>query len=455
MLTCVPSDRRQGSCANCYAWAATAAIEMELFRRYGIQDRLSIQYFNFIYRPLQSDAPTDPCCANSFSAVLEHYKLHGRMIPWANPNAGFKDERSACDQPRAPHEAIGMLPNYRVKDVTSRQIETRLWSDEETIEELKHVLSGQKAVISKLGGHYVVFVGYDATAGDPLLHHWLVLDSGGVSPAMPDGTYRLPMRPLDYNSLIGPGNYHYQFDIIDVLDLDLQAPALPAISVRPAKAELAAGQGLSLAAHVGGRPPVTYQWEKDGHPIPGQTASILTLASVGVVDGGSYRVRVTNAVGTAPSDPVLVTVAASGTPALTVQPLTAILGEGARRDFQVLVSGLSDSRVVWTLAGGGGELTERGANLVTYRAPNLPGAALLQVRSVADPSLRASLPITVKSADLNGDGELDVLDLAVLAQAYRSAQGDLLFRETADLNGDGLVDDEDAEAFLARLEGTR
>ena len=451
MLTHVPEERYQGSCSNCYAWAATAAIEVELARRYGIRDRLSIQYFNQVYRPMQGDAPADPCCPNSFSAVLEHYKLLQRMVPWSNPHAAFQEAGRRCGAPPGALPIIGLLPNYPVTDLTSCQIETRLWTDEEVIEELKHRLHQQKAIISKLNSHYVAFIGYDATSPDPLAHTWLVLDSGGVTPAKPDATYRLAMRPRAYDLSTEPGQSAYQFDFIDGLELNLPALAPPPVEVTPPLAHVAAGQPLELVAHVGGRPPVTYQWEKDGQPLAGRTGSVLSLDAGQAGDAGAYAVRVANAAGSTLSLLVPVSVSLQGQPALAILPGTATLGEGTARTFRAQVTGLADARVAWTVTGGG-RLEDPTANPVTFWAPVPAAPCTLKAQTLAEPRLAATLPIQVKTADLNGDGVLDVLDLALLAQAYGRTRGDQHFLEAADLNGDGQVDDADAAALLARLE---
>lgn len=57
-----------------------------------------------------------------------------------------------------------------------------------------------------------------------------------------------------------------------------------------------------------GQAPLTYQWFKDGAPLAGATASSLVLAHATSAEAGKYTVTVANAVGTAASDPALVTV---------------------------------------------------------------------------------------------------------------------------------------------------
>jgi hypothetical protein len=308
LLHHVPAERWQGACSNCYAWAATAALEMELNVKYGIKDRLSIQYFNTIYKPVAPEDPSSPCCANNFTAVLTAYRRSRVMVPWANPHAGFQDSDLPCGGPYPGQPVIGLLPHYRVLALSAREIETRLWADEDIIAEVKHRLSQRKAIIFKNGGHYVTLVGYDARDPDPANHLWRVLDTAGASDEMPEGVYGLPMRPHDYNSLMGDNHPHFTFHYVDQLDLDLQAQALPPCSVAPVKAVLTAGAPLNLSAAAGGRPPVTYQWLKDGRDLQGQKSSTLMLPAVSRADRGSYAVRVTNGTGSQTSAPVPVTV---------------------------------------------------------------------------------------------------------------------------------------------------
>ena len=458
-LTHVPAERNQGSCSNCYAWAATAAIELELLQAYGIRDRLSIQYFNDIYQPRHGE-PADPCSAHSFSAVLEQYTSTGRMVSWANPHAAFKDTSRRPGGTSLGHEPIGMLPNYRVKRISSQQIETKLWSDEDIIQEMKQLLSQGKALIARRGSHYRVVVGYNAEHADPGQDYWILLDSFGASPARPEGTVPMLMRPVQYDIKVKNGNgeleNHHQFDYISELVLDLPMPeALPEARVQPLGATLRVGQPLQLVASVRGTPPVTYQWLKDGVALTGLglegRKSVLALPAVGLADAGNYSVAVSNGIGTAASDSAKVRVLTGGVPSLTVSPEAASLGAGGFRSFRATVLGLAGARVHWTLSGAG-LLLDPEANPVCYRAPTAPAFATLQAQALADPNLTASISLNVKPVDLNGDGSIDVLDLAVLARSYMAMQGDPNFEEAADLNGDGVVDAEDAMAFLAQLD---
>ena len=79
------------------------------------------------------------------------------------------------------------------------------------------------------------------------------------------------------------------------------------------------GTRLSLQVASLGTPTPTYQWQKDGNPIPGATLSSYVVPTLTLADTGPYTVTATNLAGTATSSaqitvqsaPVLVTAPAS------------------------------------------------------------------------------------------------------------------------------------------------
>jgi len=85
-------------------------------------------------------------------------------------------------------------------------------------------------------------------------------------------------------------------------------PRDPRIRVHPRGFITKAGGGGSLSVVAAGTEPFTYQWRKDQEPIPGATASTLTLDSLQTDDAGAYTVAVSNAHGTIVSAPATVQV---------------------------------------------------------------------------------------------------------------------------------------------------
>jgi pectin methylesterase-like acyl-CoA thioesterase len=82
----------------------------------------------------------------------------------------------------------------------------------------------------------------------------------------------------------------------------------PNLLTNPVGRSVAGGAALSLNAYATGIPSPAYQWLKNGEPMPGQTASTLTIPSANVNDAGSYSVIVSNAAGVITSTAVTVTV---------------------------------------------------------------------------------------------------------------------------------------------------
>jgi len=59
-----------------------------------------------------------------------------------------------------------------------------------------------------------------------------------------------------------------------------------------------------------------------------------------------------------------------------------------------------------------------------------------------------------RTADLDGDGDVDLYDLATLLASYSTCDADAGFNADADLDGSGCVDLEDLSARLANYRYT-
>lgn len=94
-----------------------------------------------------------------------------------------------------------------------------------------------------------------------------------------------------------------------VLTLGTGGPLPPVIEGLPETLTVQEGEVITLSAKLSGTGPFTYQWEKDGQPLAGETRATLTLPVADAAHAGTYRVRVTNAVGSALSGGTTITVA--------------------------------------------------------------------------------------------------------------------------------------------------
>jgi hypothetical protein len=306
LLTYVASERNQGQCGNCYAWAAHAAMEMELFRKYGIKDRLSVQFFNSVYRPLRAGDPPDPCCKANPELVARTYLREDvrRLIPWNNPHAAFQDGAISCTDcgeagspklevkgSRAGRAAIPTEPYYPLRALSftefngtvpaksQRQVETYI----------KEQLNLGKLVIYNNSRHYTVIVGYDARPASPT---WIILDSFGATSREPSGARNVPMDAIDFVVSHGLAAAH-SIEVINEFELDLHGQGvLSEVRVTPDAVSAAEGQPVTLTAQVKAFPPVEYVWHKAGKELPGQTGAALFLPWMWAGEAGVYEVQV-------------------------------------------------------------------------------------------------------------------------------------------------------------------
>ena len=71
----------------------------------------------------------------------------------------------------------------------------------------------------------------------------------------------------------------------------------PAISQQPADVAVVVGGSATFSIEAGGVPAVSYQWYRDGSPVPGATDSIYTVSGVSGADNGAvFAVMVSNRV---------------------------------------------------------------------------------------------------------------------------------------------------------------
>lgn len=82
----------------------------------------------------------------------------------------------------------------------------------------------------------------------------------------------------------------------------------PTITLQPQGQTLKEGETLSLTSEATGDPAPTFQWQRNGINLAGQTNKNLSIGSIIRNQGGSYRVRVSNGAGSTISNAVNVNV---------------------------------------------------------------------------------------------------------------------------------------------------
>ena len=83
----------------------------------------------------------------------------------------------------------------------------------------------------------------------------------------------------------------------------------PTIATPPAGRTATVGSSVQFTVVANGSTPLTFQWRKNGEPIPGATTPAFSIASAEMSDAGSYSVVVTNAAGVAISTGAVLNIA--------------------------------------------------------------------------------------------------------------------------------------------------
>jgi len=93
-------------------WGCTVPVEIAHRIQNGISDRLSIQFFNSIIVEIM-----DLVLAAVVGKVVfaDFYSAQGKVIPWSNTNANFRDAAQYCsDSSSIPASVISTVPYYPI-----------------------------------------------------------------------------------------------------------------------------------------------------------------------------------------------------------------------------------------------------------------------------------------------------------------------------------------------------
>lgn len=248
-------DQTGGSpehCGNCWVWADTGALQMELYRQKGISDPLSVQYFTSTYH---NGTGIWACCGGNPVWFADFYNITGKAVPLGNRNATFADSATMCEKGESssvPASTIQTEPYYPIEEMHAEIIATnpvyegRDIPKETAISSIKSALTSGSAVIiiytpddwdpfmdfwenetesavfspepipgatGNDGGHVMLILGYNDTDSDG--RYWTVLNSWGAPANRPDGTFRLDMD-LDYSMQNPDGVNTFEFYVQNV-----------------------------------------------------------------------------------------------------------------------------------------------------------------------------------------------------------------------------------------------
>ena len=208
------------------------------------------------------------------------------------------------------------------------------------------------------------------------------------------------------------------------------------------------------------------------NPISGAVGTPVTLIGTAFLGATTLKFNGTAATFTVGSDTVISTVVPAGattgnitvtSPAgtgTTPSPFTVALVGPAITSFNP-TSGLARSAVTLTGTGFTGTTAVKfNGTPATFSvlsdtaiSTSVPAGATSGILTVTTPvgSATSASAYTIKTRDLNGDGIIDVLDLATLVRAFGAVSSSSHWNPAADLTGDGVVDDLDLALFLAGM----
>ena len=145
-----------------------------------------------------------------------------------------------------------------------------------------------------------------------------------------------------------------------VLNVDLT----PAITTQPASQSVTLGQTATFNVAATGTTPLTFQWRKNGATIANATSSTYTTPATTAADNGaSFDVLVTNAVGSATSNPA--TLAINMPPAITGFTPSQSVVAGQPATIMVSATGSTPMTFLWYRNG----VAIPGATLSSYTIP--------------------------------------------------------------------------------------
>jgi len=117
------------------------------------------------------------------------------------------------------------------------------------------------------------------------------------------------------------------------------------ILASPTPVTVSSSQSAVVRVEATGTEPLTFQWRRNGVTVPGATNATLTIANVGLGDGGEYSCLVANSAGEEASAPALVTIQSG--PGLVAQPMDLTVSEGLSATFSAQAVGTGPLQYQW------------------------------------------------------------------------------------------------------------
>src|SRR5436190_6409970 len=164
---------------------------------------------------------------------------------------------------------------------------------------------------------------------------------------------QMTTRPTQVGSVTNNVSaYGVEFDTIltnNVAQFAISVLDFPAITSQPQSATVISGDSATFQATATGTA-LSYQWTFNSGDISGATNPTLVISPAQPANAGTYRVRVSNALGQVTSDPAQLTVLVP--PAITTQPSSVNVNPGSNATFSVAATGSAPLFYQWISAAG-------------------------------------------------------------------------------------------------------
>ena len=212
-----------------------------------------------------------------------------------------------------------------------------------TAEAVKPSITGQPYAKPVTAGQTATFT-VEATGTSPLRYQWK--KNGTDIADATTSTYTTPATSLADSGA--------EYSVVVSNDVgtatssvaSLTVTSVPIISTQPAAKTVTAGETATFSVAAAGTAPLSYQWKKGGTDISGATTSSYTTPATSLADSGTaYSVVVSNELGTATSDAVILTVTMA--PVITTQPVANTVNPGATATFSVTATGTAPFSYQW------------------------------------------------------------------------------------------------------------
>ncbi|MBP8255985.1 MAG: immunoglobulin domain-containing protein, partial [Opitutaceae bacterium] len=181
-----------------------------------------------------------------------------------------------------------------------------------------------------------------ASGSPPLTYQWLKNGTALVGSTNPT---------LVLNDVSSANNGDYTVLVSNAVgsvtssEATLEVLQAPTIVSQPQSQTVLAGRTIILDVAVAGSVPYTFAWYKDGVLLPNETQPSLRFTIIRIEDSGTYTFKVSNAVGSATTTPIVLRVVSA--PVVTRQPVTQAVRTGGTATFSVEVSGTSPFTYQW------------------------------------------------------------------------------------------------------------